>query len=140
MRLDPARNVHARGDFSTEQFFRCVMNKQIFSILAALAVAVSSTPIESAFAKQQCHESIAMNQRGYWSWRMIDGRKCWYEGKPMLSKSSLEWPAQATNHPSSDEELASVLTKRSDPLDAQAKATDADTFEALWRTRVDHRW
>ena len=25
--------------------------------------------------------------------------------------------------------------------DAQAKSTDdTDTFEALWRTRVDHRW
>jgi hypothetical protein len=54
----------------------------------------------------------------------------------MLSKSSLEWPAQATNHPrSSDEKLASAFTMRSDPLDVQAEATDADTFEALWRTR-----
>jgi hypothetical protein len=117
------------------------MNKPFSLTLAALAVTVSSMPIASGFAKQQCSESIASNQRGYWSWRMIDGRKCWYEGKPMLSKSSLEWPVQATNHPpSSDEELASALTSRSDPLDAQAKATDADTFEALWRTRVDHRW
>jgi hypothetical protein len=118
------------------------MNKQISSILAAVVVTVSSMPLASAFAKQQCSESSASNQRGYWSWRMIDGRKCWYEGKPMLSKSSLEWPAQATNHPpNSDEELASALTNRSDPLNAQAKSTDdTDTFEALWRTRVDHRW
>jgi predicted YcjX-like family ATPase len=108
------------------------MNKQISLTLAALAVTVSSMPIANAFAKQQCNESIASNQRGYWSWRIIDGRKCWYEGKPMLSKSSLEWPAQATNHPpSSDEELASAMTKRSDPLDAQAEATDVNTFEAL---------
>jgi hypothetical protein len=117
------------------------MNKQSSLILAALVVPISLMPITSAFAKQQCSESTASNQRGYWSWRMIDGRKCWYEGKPMLSKSSLEWPAQAANHPPrSDEELASALTKRSDPLDAQAEATDANTFEALWRTRVDHRW
>ena len=72
---------------------------------------------------------------------MIDGRKCWYEGNPMLSKSSLEWPAQATNHPpSSDEELASAPIRKPDPLDAQAKAADVDTFEALWRTRVDHHY
>jgi hypothetical protein len=59
----------------------------------------------------------------------------------MLSKSSLEWPAQATSPPpSSDEELASAPARRPDPLDAQAKAADVDTFEALWRTRVDHRW
>ena len=116
------------------------MYKQFYLTLVALAVTVSSMPIASALAKQQCSESTASNQRGYWSWRMIDGRKCWYEGKPMLSKSSLEWPAKATNHPpSSDEELASALTKRSDALDAQAEAPDAGTFEALWRTRVDHR-
>ena len=117
------------------------MNKQFSLTLAALALTVSSMPIASAFAKQQCSESIASNQRGYWSWRMIDGRKCWYEGKPMLSKSSLEWPAQATNHPpGSDDELAIAPTRRPDPLDAQAKAADVDTFEALWRIRVDHRW
>lgn len=118
------------------------MSKRIFSILTSLTfVTLFSLPIASAFAKMQCSESMPSNQRGYWSWRMIDGRKCWYEGKPMLSKSLLEWPAQAVNHlPSSNEELANALTTRFDPLDAQAKATDADTFEALWRTRVDHRW
>jgi hypothetical protein len=116
------------------------MNKRIFSVLTALSVTVGSMPIASAFAKQQCSESISSNQRGYWSWRMIDGRKCWYEGKPMLSKASLEWPAQAVDHPSSsNEELASAVTKRpSDPLDAQAKATDSDSFEALWRARIGH--
>src|ERR1700720_2107344 len=101
------------------------MNKQISSILAALVVTISSMPITSAFAKQQCSESIASNQRGYWSWRMIDGRKCWYEAAPMLSKGSLEWPAQATNHPpSSDEELASAPIRSLAPLDAQWHAAD----------------
>jgi hypothetical protein len=28
---------------------------------------------------------------GYWAWRMIDGRKCWYEGKPGMSKDNLRW-------------------------------------------------
>ena len=63
----------------------------------------------------------------------------------MLSKSSLEWPAQAADHPSSSiEEPAFVPTVRSnDPLDAQAKAideqakaTDAESFDALWHARV----
>jgi hypothetical protein len=27
----------------------------------------------------------------YWAWRMIDGRKCWYEGKPGMSKDNLRW-------------------------------------------------
>ena len=28
---------------------------------------------------------------GPWSWRLIDGKKCWYRGQPGLSKSSLRW-------------------------------------------------
>jgi hypothetical protein len=117
------------------------MTKQVFSIvLTALTVSLFSMPVATAFAKQQCSASMPSNPHGYWSWRMIDGRKCWYEGKPMLSKSSLEWNAQTADHPSSsNEELASALTKTSsDPLDAQAKAKDSETFDALWRARVGH--
>jgi hypothetical protein len=80
------------------------------------------------------------NQNGYWSWRLIDGRKCWYEGKPMLSKSSLEWPAQTSAQPHSGKELANaVAEKPRDPLDSQAwEATASGTFEALWRARIEH--
>jgi hypothetical protein len=33
--------------------------------------------------------------RGYWAWRLIDGRKCWYEGAVGMDKSLLHWPAAA---------------------------------------------
>jgi len=28
----------------------------------------------------------------YWSWRLVDGRKCWYAGPPGVSKLALHWP------------------------------------------------
>jgi hypothetical protein len=28
---------------------------------------------------------------GYWAWRRIDGRKCWYQGKSGMSKDNLRW-------------------------------------------------
>ena len=28
---------------------------------------------------------------GYWSWRLIDGKKCWYAGQRMIDKSKLYW-------------------------------------------------
>ena len=31
----------------------------------------------------------------YWAWRLIDGRKCWYEGKPGMSKDNLRWVRRA---------------------------------------------
>jgi hypothetical protein len=102
-------------------------------------------------AKQQC--SVSAGSQGYWSWRMIDGRKCWYEGKPMLSRAMLEWPAESAAQPDKAN-IASVApeSRRSesqraesqraeshgDPMDAQAYApADSQTFEALWRDRIE---
>jgi hypothetical protein len=81
------------------------------------------------------------NPHGYWSWRLIDGRKCWYEGKPMLSKSALEWPALASAQPDSNAEIGSALTEESsNPLDSQAMVpSDLITFDVLWRARVEQR-
>jgi hypothetical protein len=103
-------------------------------------------------AKQQC--SVSAGSQGYWSWRMIDGRKCWYEGKPMLSRAMLEWPAESATQPDTKTDTASVAPERrhpesqraesqraeshGDPMDAQAYApTDSQTFEALWRDRIE---
>ena len=116
------------------------------SVLTVLIAALFSMPVAPAMAKQQCSASMPSGPRGYWSWRMIDGRKCWYEGKPMLSKSSLEWSAQPAVKPVAEEEVASAATEKpGNPLDAQARVIDPDsrarvidrdTFDALWRARV----
>jgi hypothetical protein len=94
--------------------------------------------VPNALAKQQC-SSAPSDRHGYWSWRFIDGRKCWYEGQPMLSKSSLEWPAHVSAQPETNSEVATTLTEKpSNPLDAQAQApTDFITFDVLWRARVE---
>ena len=74
------------------------MRKQTPLIAFAACIAtLSSIGIPTAQAKQKCSAAMPSNPHGYWSWRLIDGRKCWYEGKPMLSKSLLEWPAQASD-------------------------------------------
>lgn len=81
------------------------------------------------------------NPREYWSWRFIDGRKCWYEGKPMLSKSLLEWPVQISTQPHPSEELASALVEKAgDPMGSEEwTPTHPNTFDAMWRTRVEQR-
>jgi|RhiMetdeSRZDD1v2_1073273.scaffolds.fasta_scaffold01566_16 hypothetical protein len=38
---------------------------------------------------------VSPGSGGYWAWRMIDGRKCWYEGRPGISKDSLRWVRRA---------------------------------------------
>ena len=102
-----------------------------------LAASVAAFFIASAAeAKQPC--SVSAASKGYWSWRMIDGRKCWYEGKPMLSKTMLEWPAQTVAQSETRKDKASAAPEsHSDPMDAQAYAPDPNTFEALWRDRIE---
>ena len=111
------------------------MRKQTPLVAFACIATLSSIGIPTAQAKQKCSAAMPSNSHGYWSWRLIDGRKCWYEGKPMLSKSLLGWPTQASAQPNSDREPASAPPEKpGNPLDSQAWAPDdSDTFEARWR-------
>ena len=115
------------------------LRRRIPLIALAAGVAALAT-IGTAHAKQQCWAEAGKD--GYWSWRMIDGRKCWYEGKPMLSKSMLEWPAETAAQPDakSEPETASAAPEiHGDPMDAQASVRPGDsvTFDALWRDRIE---
>ena len=83
------------------------MTKQIQTIaFAAFTVFVlpfGMSPIlgmQIAEAKQtaeakQCRATMPSNPQGHWTYRLIDGRKCWYEGDNKISKSLLRWPEQA---------------------------------------------
>lgn len=82
-------------------------------------------PVTSAHAKQ-CSAERPNNARSYWSYRLIDGRKCWYEGKPMLSKSLLHWPNSRTAQPAPQRE-ASVTANRSNLFNAQASISGEAT-------------
>ena len=122
------------------------MSKLPTIALAAGIAALLSVGMPDAQAKQQCSAAAPKNPHGqWWSYRLIDGRKCWYQGKPMLSKELLEWPKEASAKPVSKEKVSSIVAQKAgNPLDAQAlmdagarALKDSDTFEALWRERVD---
>ena len=91
---------------------RCSMTQQIRSVASAVCIA-ALLPIgmSTAHAKpKQCSVAVPSNPQGHWSYRFIDGRKCWYEGNNMLSRSLLQWPAPAPTQSASDEGATSVLT------------------------------
>jgi hypothetical protein len=74
------------------------MNRSRLIVLGADIVGILIISLFSAAPSQakQCSAERPPNARSYWSYRLIDGRKCWYEGKPMLSKSLLHWPTPRT--------------------------------------------
>jgi hypothetical protein len=116
------------------------MTRQFASItLATFLTALWSIEVPTAQAGQQCSAAMPSNPQGHWwSYRLIDGRKCWYEGKPGLSKSLLEWPVEVSTPPASGEAVASTVPEKArNPLNSQAWApSDPDTFEARWRART----
>jgi len=121
------------------------MKTQILAVLLVGCMAALA-PVGAANAKaMECSVARPSNATGYWSWRLIDGRKCWYAGKTMISKSLLQWPAKASAQAKADTAPVPVTVvpvtvateKRSDPLDAQARLLDyANSFEARWRARA----
>ena len=88
-------------------------------VLAACIAALSSIGTPAVQAKQQCSVAVPSDTHGqWWSYRLIDGRKCWYEGKPGLSKSLLEWPKETSEQPGSSREVTGDVTEKpGNPLD-----------------------
>src|SRR5438477_12680216 len=71
------------------------MKTQILPVFLVACMAALA-PVGAANAKaMECSVARPSNATAYWSWRLIDGRKCWYAGKTMISKSLLRWPAEA---------------------------------------------
>ena len=73
------------------RFRSVILTAEVVGVLA-VAFFFSATPSQA----KQCSAERPANARTYWSYRLIDGRKCWYEGRPMISKSLLHWPASRT--------------------------------------------
>lgn len=143
------------------------MKGQIPAFLFAVCVAsLVPTVVPTAQAKapiRECSASPGKTQ-GHWSWRLIDGRKCWYAGKTVIAKAALRWPAAAKSAQAKAVEAAKTsdvkagnLTpadvkagqarpvpttvgvaaeKRGNPMDAQARMLDDESFESRWRARV----
>ena len=121
-----------------------LMTKQIQSIVVAACVArllplgmVLLIGVQTAQAKQ-CSAAVPPDPQGHWSYRFIDGRKCWYQGENMRSKSLLHWPEEASAPSPSDKELPLPDKEPgSAAIDPHAccgpVVEDSNSFEARWR-------
>jgi hypothetical protein len=110
-----------------------------FLILGAILLSSISTA-----QAIECASELPAVRSGHWSYRLIDGRKCWYEGKAMLPKSSLRWadkspPAVQAESPPADQVKVPATDGRdfSDPEDGSCcwpRRDDEDNFESRWRS------
>jgi hypothetical protein len=131
---------------------RCPMTKQFHS--KALAIHLLAFGIVLFIGMQtaqaiECSAVMPPHPQRHWSYRLIDGRKCWYQGENNLSKLLLRWPGENSAPSAPDDALAldvspAVKENRrtvgenpshhSDP-DAccRPQIEELDSFEARWR-------
>ena len=105
------------------------MAKRIqFAACAACIAVLLPVGVPTVEAKQ-CLAAPSKTQKA-WTYRLIDGRKCWYEGKPMLSKSLLHWTASSRAVPANPRPSSGIQSaKPRNALDAQASISDGDAAE-----------
>jgi hypothetical protein len=80
-----------------------------------------------------CQPHKPAERREWWSFREVDGKACWYAGRPGKPKSELRWCSSVT--PVHPPEAASELNK-SPPADVDSGAVPEiveGSFEDRWR-------
>jgi hypothetical protein len=69
------------------------MHQTILHIVAGtIALSFLGTSAASAI---ECKAEMPGARSGYWSWRIIDGKRCWYSGRAGMDKANLQWPKSA---------------------------------------------
>jgi hypothetical protein len=100
-------------------------------------------PVERQAAEaKQCSAAEPSNPQKHWSYRLIDGRKCWYEGDNNFPKSLLQWPEQtsplsafgkAVPSPEEERPLPPATQTVSPPAEPNNQS-DFESFDARWRS------
>jgi hypothetical protein len=58
-----------------------------------LAAAILLAPLGTAASgAEECKSELPAARTGHWSWRIVDGKRCWYRGHPGRDKTTLQWP------------------------------------------------
>ncbi len=68
--------------------------RRLLILCASLFACATILPSTAAAQSIECAAEVPATPKGHWYYRIIDGRKCWYDGKPMMPKSSLHWPKE----------------------------------------------
>src|SRR6476646_874142 len=81
MRLGGARRAHQAASDAR-------VTKAVSSIAVALLL------ISSGASATECQSSPGRDGK-WWSWRIVDSKRCWYQGRPGRSKDLLQWAKQS---------------------------------------------
>jgi hypothetical protein len=84
----------------------------------------------------ECRADLPSHHTAHWTYRMLDGRKCWYEGKRMVSKTLLHWSVSNVSTKAASEPVTSgqnALAFGSEPSCCSRQFGDGQSFESRWQ-------
>ena len=109
-------------------------------MLRILILGVALFASASSAQAIECSADLPAVRNGHWTYRIVDGRKCWYAGRTVLPRSSLRWAnrplidAQAKMPPTIDQ--ADFI----DPEDGSCcwpLVNTSVSFESRWRALLE---
>jgi hypothetical protein len=89
----------------------------------------------------ECASELPAVRSGHWSYRIIDGRRCWYKGANSLPKSLLHWRGRSLSNAQAKMPV-SAGPDFVDPEDGSCcwpPLGNADGFESRWRALLEAR-
>jgi hypothetical protein len=115
---------------------------------ALTAVLILGAPVARGGDLVECEPQHVTSDGRHWAYRIIDGRECWYPGRPGKPKNELIWsngtsataadPARAETKPS-DQTAADIEPSKPQPNIKAIVLDEPNTVEAMpeeWRAGV----
>jgi len=103
------------------------MSQCLRGIAGAMIASIVLALVPGAAAALECRSS-ALRDRQHWSWREVDGRRCWYPGLPGLSKSTLRWPQNSVSPSSHQQTNGSAVS----PPPSSDRGQDEFGSDSVW--------
>jgi hypothetical protein len=102
----------------------------------------------------ECASKLPAVRSGHWTYRIVEGRACWYMGRSSVPKSSLHWSDRSLSNAQakslSDAQAKMPVTKGVDFVDPEdgsccwpplgkvdALLGKVDAFESRWRALLE---
>jgi hypothetical protein len=83
----------------------------------------------------ECRAELPSHHTTHWTYRILEGRKCWYEGKGMVSKALLNWSVSNVSAKPDPEPAASGQSASSFESEhlCCSRQVDGESFESRWQ-------
>jgi hypothetical protein len=101
-----------------------------------LAIMIATTALAAEAGLVRCHQEPS-DRQDYWSWRLIDGRKCWFKGHASLPKSMLHWvdddDTARPTVPADNDRAISIDPDAGDVTTIDVKPAQLNNFDRKWQ-------